>query len=83
MKQFELQTPISQLFNVLKILFLHVNFFQIGCSEQSNETHNFRQIIFVTLYLLYSEVSCPQGVGLRCGFMMGEGEGRNETQILH
>ena len=27
---------------------LRVNFFQIGCSEQLNKTHNFRKIIFVT-----------------------------------
>ena len=26
---------------------LHVNFLQVGCSEQSNKTHNFRKIIFV------------------------------------
>ena len=26
---------------------MHVNFFQIGCSEQLNKTHNFRKIIFV------------------------------------
>ena len=42
MKQFELQKPISQLFNALKSHFLCVNFFQIGCSEQSNKPHNFR-----------------------------------------
>ena len=38
MKQFELQKPISQLFNALKSQFLSVNFFVIGCSEgQSDE----------------------------------------------
>ena len=32
-----------------------MNFFQVGCSEQSNKTHNFRKIIFVTSSLeLYS-----------------------------
>ena len=41
MKQFELQKPTSQLFNA-------VNFFQIGCSKQSNKTHYLRKIIFVT-----------------------------------
>ena len=41
-KQFELQTPISQLFNALKSHFcLRANFFQRGCSEQSNKTHNY------------------------------------------
>ena len=54
MKQFELQKPISQLFNALKShIFLHVKSFQIGCSKQSNKTHNFRKIIFVTLELLW------------------------------
>ena len=49
MKQFELQTPISQLFNALKShIFLRVSIFQIGCSEQSNKTHNCRKFIFVT-----------------------------------
>ena len=44
MKQFELQNPISQLFNALKSHFLRVNFFQIGSSEQSNKTLNSRNI---------------------------------------
>ena len=48
MKQFELQKPIYfQLFNASKRYFFCVNFFQIGCSEQSNKTHNFRKIFFV------------------------------------
>ena len=42
MKQFELQKPIS----------LHVNFFQIGCSEQSNKTHDFRKIHFCDITTL-------------------------------
>ena len=29
-----IQTPISQLFNALKSHFLHVNYFQIGCSNK-------------------------------------------------
>ena len=57
MKKFELQTPISQLFNALKSLFfLRVSFCQIGCSKQSNKTHNFRKIFFfdvITLELTY------------------------------
>ena len=57
MKQFELQTPISQLFNALKSHFLHVNFLQIGRSEQSNKTHNFRKIIFVINLELYRLVN--------------------------
>ena len=43
MKQFELEKPISQLFNAIIANVLHVNFFfLVGCSEQSNKTHNFR-----------------------------------------
>ena len=48
MKQFELQTPISQLFNALKSQYFACELFQIGCSEQLNKTHNFRKIILVT-----------------------------------
>ena len=61
MKQFELQKPISQLFNALKSHFLHVNFSQIGCSEQSNKTHTFRKKSFLwchhfrTLFPLISD----------------------------
>ena len=56
MKQSELQTPISQLFNtpLKSLFFLLVNFFQIGCSEPSNKTHNFRShfcdVITLDLY---------------------------------
>ena len=57
MKQFELQIPISQLFNALTANILQVNLFQIGCSEQLNKTHNFRKIIFVTSSLWNSIVS--------------------------
>ena len=45
MKQFELQKPISHALK--EPIFLPVNFFQIGCAEQSNKTHNFRKIIFM------------------------------------
>ena len=34
---------------------LRVNFFQVGCLEQSNKTRNFRKIIFVTLSF-YSKI---------------------------
>ena len=52
MKQFEVQKPISQLLaNILR-----VNFFQVGCSEQSNKTHNFRKIFFLTSSLYNSIV---------------------------
>ena len=56
MKQFELQTPISQLFNALKSQNLARELFQMGCSEQSNKTHNvkknhFCDVITLELYL--------------------------------
>ena len=52
MKQFELQKPISQLFNALKRRYLHVNYFQIGCSKQLNKDHNFRKINFFDVIAL-------------------------------
>ena len=61
MKQSELQTPISQLFNALKShFFLHVNIFRIFCSEQLNKTHNFRKnhfcdVIILELYMASSD----------------------------
>ena len=57
MKQFELQTPISQLFNALKSQFLRVNFFQIDCSEQSNKLKYifFCDVITLELYCLAVE----------------------------
>ena len=45
MKQFQLQTPISQLSQ-------HVNFFQVGCSEQSNKTHKFQKNHFCDVITL-------------------------------
>ena len=35
---------------------LRVNLFQVGCSEQSNKTHNFRKIIFCDVIAL--ELNC-------------------------
>ena len=60
MKLFELQTPISRL---KSLLFLRVDFFQIGCSEQSNKTHNFRKSFTLEFYcslfiILHSYTVC-------------------------
>ena len=38
--------------------FLRVNVCQIGCSEQSKKTHNFRKIIFVTSSPIWIPVQC-------------------------
>ena len=35
-----------------------VSFYQIGCSEQSTKTHNFRKIIFGTSHLELYHNSC-------------------------
>ena len=68
MKQVELQTPISQLFNALKSHFFSVNFFQIGCSEQPNKTLNFRKIILWRHHFrtLLNFVYSNKGAGQSC-----------------
>ena len=43
---------------------LLVNFFHIGCSEQSNKTHNFRRIIF--FYFITLELYCEYSFQCSC-----------------